>query len=99
MGAFVGFQVRALLIGALRDGLAQNSLVLARHVIAQDTDPLLAHDLVALNTQLGESLRYTPDASYIVVLDSAGRLLAHAFDGALPVDLSLIHISEPTRPY
>lgn len=95
MGAFVGFQVRALLIGALRDGLAQNSLVLARHVIAQDTDPLLAHDLVALNTQLGESLRYTPDASYIVVLDSAGRLLAHAFDGALPVDLAVGNVLQP----
>lgn len=95
LGAVVGFQVRALLIGALRDGLAQNSLVLARHVIAQDTDPRIAYDLAALNTQLRESLRYTPDASYIVVLDSAGRPLAHAFDGEPPIDLAAGNVLQP----
>lgn len=95
LGAVVSLQVRALLIAALRDGLQKNSLVLARHVVAQDANPLVAGDLAALNTQLRESLRYTPDAAYILVLDSTGHALAHTFDGTIPADLAGENVLPP----
>jgi signal transduction histidine kinase len=99
LGLVVVVQVRAMLLRVMQGQLELQGRSVAEHVAAHSADPVLGDDLDALSRALQDTKAHTPDVRYIVVLDPAGRVLAHTFDGEVLAELRSAHPLPPGSPY
>jgi signal transduction histidine kinase len=87
LGLVVTLQVRARLVGILREQLQVQSLAVAEHVAAHSADPALMDDPAALDRMVRDTQGHTLNVRYVLLLDAAGRVVAHTFDGEVPPEI------------
>jgi signal transduction histidine kinase len=88
LGLVVTWQVRQLLSQAMYAQLSEQAVALTRDLAARSTDPILLNDIYGLHRLLQDTRSNHPNVRYVFILDTAGEVLAHTFDGGFPADLS-----------
>ena len=86
-GVIVTIQVRQVLTQALREGLREESISIARDVAARSTDLLLINDLYSVAELLQKTQLNNPDVRYIFIVDPKGEIVAHTFGKGFPRNL------------
>ena len=88
LGAFVTWQVRSQMEGALANELRNRGYSVAGDLALRSVDPILLDDAYALYQLLVDTKQNHPDVTYAFVLDPKGRVIAHTFEGnAFPTQL------------
>jgi signal transduction histidine kinase len=67
---------------------------IASYIAALSSNDILLDDNYALFYRINRAKNNTEDVKYILITDSAGRILAHTFDGNLPKGLPVYLLSQ-----
>lgn len=74
----------------IEDQMEKRGAELASYICALSSNDILLDDRYALSDRINKTKRNTDDVRYIIVTDSAGRILAHTFDDQFPSGLPVL---------
>lgn len=86
-GAITIYQVRGALNENTEIFLREESRFVANELSYQTHDYLLINDIYGLTQMLRNTVQNRPDLRYVIIVNSAGQVMAHTFDGGFPSDL------------
>lgn len=87
LGLTVTVQVRQLLAQSMYVQLEEQAVSITRDLAARATDPILINNLYALQQLMLGAKTTHATVRYAFVVDPAGYILAHTFDGGFPEGL------------
>ena len=82
----------------IENQLEKRGVELASYIGVLSSNDILLDDRYALSDRINKTKQNTDDVRYIIVADSAGRILAHTFDDQFPEGLPAILIKSVTSP-
>lgn len=94
LGISITLQVRTIMSETLLAELDNRGHSVVSDLAARSVGPILAHDQEALQALLQETIANHPDTRYAIVLDAAGRVLAHTFAQEVPADLLALRTAD-----
>ena len=99
LGLGITWQARATMVRSLQRELEQRGISIARDLAFRSTDPVLTNNLYGLYTLARETVQTNEDIRYTFLVDPAGNVLAHSFEGGFPTDLLSVNQPEEGQPY
>jgi len=86
-GSVTLFETRSRMSRVLYESLEERTASAARSLAATLERAMATGDLVTVNQQVARAKEALPDVRYVIVFDSAGRIVAHTFQRAVPAGL------------
>lgn len=83
----------------LRTELQERGIAIGTSLAIQSRDLILTDNQFALYRLVKDTRDASKDVTYAFVLDAAGNVLVHTFDGGFPTDLLSINQVPPEKPY
>jgi signal transduction histidine kinase len=99
LGLGITWQARAMMVRSLQRELEQRGISIARDLAFRSTDLVLTNNLYGLYTLARETVQINEDVRYTFLVDPAGNVLAHSFEGGFPADLLSVNRPEEGQPY
>lgn len=96
-GSVTLFETRSRMSRILYESLEERTVSAARSLAATLERAMTTGDLVTVNQQVARAKQAVPDIRYVIVFDSAGRIVAHTFQRAVPADLRSLPAPRPER--
>jgi len=99
LGLGITWQARAMMVRNLQQELEQRGISIARDLAFRSTDLILTNNLYGLYTLARDIVQTNKDVRYAFLMDPAGNVLAHSFEGEFPADLLSVNQLEEGQPY
>ncbi len=99
LGLGITGQARAMMVRSLQRELEQRGISIARDLAFRSTDLILTNNLYGLYTLARETVQANEDVRYAFLVDPAGKVLAHSFEGGFPAGLLSVNQPEKGQPY
>jgi len=99
LGLGITWQARAMMVRSLQRELEQRGISIARDLAFRSTDLVLTNNLYGLYTLARETVQINEDVRYTFLVDPAGNVLAHSFEGGFPADPLSVNRPEEGQPY
>jgi PAS domain S-box-containing protein len=89
--SLLAFSVVTIVSDALSTQYKDKGRSMVGNIASRSIEPILAMDLLRINSIIREVLRSNTDASYAFLLDKNGEVLSHTFQGGFPVELKTVN--------
>lgn len=89
--SLLAFSVVTIVSDALSTQYKDKGRSMVGNIALRSIEPILAMDLLRINSIIREVLRSNTDASYAFLLDKNGEVLSHTFQGGFPVELKTVN--------
>ncbi len=99
LGLGITWQARAMMMRSLQQELEQRGISIGRDLAFRSTDLILTNNLYGLYTLAQETVQTNEDVRYTFLVDPAGNVLAHSFEGGFPTGLLAVNRPEEGQPY
>jgi len=99
LGLGIAWQAQAMMVHSLQQELEQRGVSIARDLAFRSTDLILTNNLYSLYTLARETVQTNEDVRYTFLVDPAGNVLAHSFEGGFPAGLLSVNRPEEGQPY